>query len=84
MIELECFISDSWWNLLLKVNVSDLQFVAWTDYAKLGAFNQPDANAHAQWMRRILGKNPQRAWSTTMTRSIMYIACSLLSSMFLI
>ena len=44
-----------------QVSVEELAFVAWTDYTKLGVFNQVDVNKHAQWMHVILSKNPLRA-----------------------
>ena len=40
--------------------MEDIHFLAFTDFTKLGTFNQQDVNQHAHWMAHILGKNPKR------------------------
>ena len=41
--------------------MEDVHILAFTDFTKLGTFNQQDVNRHAQWMAHILGKNPKRS-----------------------
>lgn len=41
--------------------MDEVAFVAWTDYTKLGVFNQVEVNKHAQWMQNVLSRNPLSA-----------------------
>lgn len=42
------------------MSIEELHFLAVVDFTKLGTFNQPDVNAHAQWLASMLSKNPMR------------------------
>ena len=36
--------------------MEDIHFLAFTDFTKLGTFNQQDVNQHAHWMAHIFGQ----------------------------